>query len=147
MQRVDTTESKFYNGNKKLPVYSVQASRFDTQEMIMILLDPKLDPDLICQTQPVNIEHNATFIVNLSELNNPKDIYVDDMGSWKYNGVYRTWIMIEEDGFMTFQGKNQPGNTPNGSLYHIVKKYFHHKTSSDFKKTIAFLSGKLKILA
>ena len=77
-------------------------------------------------------------------MNNPKDIYVDDMGSWKYNGVYRTWITVEEDGFMTFQGKNPPANTPDGFLYHIVKEYFTHKSSSDFKKTIAFLSGKLK---
>ena len=147
MQRVVTRESKFYNGNTKLPVYSVQASRYDTQEMVMILLDPDLDSDLVCKTQPVNIEQNATFIVNLSELNNPKDIYVDDMGSWKYNGVYRTWITVEEDGFVVFQGKKQPVDTPDGSLYHIVKKYFHHKTSSDFKKTIAFLSGKLKLQA
>ena len=123
----------------------MQASRFDTQEMVMILLDPDLDDELVRKTQPVNIEHNATFIVNLSELNDPKDIYVDDMGSWKYNGVYRNWITVEEDGFTTFQGKNKPVDTPDGSFYHIVKKYFAHKTSSDFKKTIAFLSGKLKI--
>ena len=49
--------------------------------------------------------------------------------------------MVEEDGFMTFQGKTKPVISPNGSIYHIVKKYFTHKTSGDFKKTIAFVSG------
>ena len=135
MQRVDATESKFYNGNNKLPVYSVQASRFDTQEMVMILLDPDLDPDLVCKTQPVNVEHNATFIVNLSELNNPKDIYVDDMGSW--NGVYLSWITIE-DGFMIFQGKNQPVNTPMAHFITLLRSTSITKPAVTSRRPLPF---------
>ena len=33
--------------------------------------------------------------------------------------------------------------TVEGTLYHITKKYFFHKTSGDLKKTVAFLSGSL----
>ena len=84
------TTNDFYHNNHHLPVFSRQSSRFDTQEILSILLDPDLKEELICRTQPVNVEHNSTFIVDLSLLGSPKDIYVDDMGSWKYNGVYRT---------------------------------------------------------
>ena len=137
---IKAPENDFYLGNIKLPVYSRQCSRFDTQEIMMILLDPDLKDERVCKVQPANIEHNATFVVNLSELDDPKDIYVDDMGAWKYNGVYRTWIAVESDGFMLAHGKNKPSDAV-GVLYHIAKKYFVHKTSCDLKKIVAFISG------
>ena len=60
------------------------------------------------------------------------------MGSWRYNGVYRTWITVEDNGFMVSHG---PADSVNGALYHIVKKYLVHKTSEDLKKTVAFISS------
>lgn len=141
MQKFNVLEKDFYHENCNLPVYSRQQSRFDTQEIITILLDPDLQQEQVCKTQPVSIEHNATFVVNLSELRDPKDIYVDDMGSWRYNGVYKSWVSVESDGFMVSHGKEKPSTTIHGTLYHITKKYFVNKTSRDLKKTVAFLSG------
>ena len=39
----------FYHQNKKMPVYSRSSTRFDTQEIINILLDPELSEDKICK--------------------------------------------------------------------------------------------------
>ena len=111
--------------------------------MLSILLDPDLK-EHIFKTQPVNVEHNSTFNVDLSLLGSPKDIYVDDMGSWKYNGVYRTWVTVESDGYMTIHGKMKPSESQikeEGILDHLEKKYFVHKTSTDLKKTVALISG------
>ena len=135
------TADDFYHNNHHLPVFSRRSSRFDTQEILSILLDPELKEECICKTQPVNVEHNTTFVVDLSLLGSPKDIYVDDMGSWKYNGVYRTWVNVESDGFMVTHGKSKPSQDEDDSLYHLEKKYFVHKTSTDLKKTIAVISG------
>ena len=74
-------------------------------------------------------------------LDSPKDIYVDDMGSWKYNGVYRTWVNIELDGFMVTRRKSKPSQDEDDSLYHPEKIYFVHETSTNLKKTIAVISG------
>ena len=106
---------------------------------LSVLLDPELEEERICKTQPVNVEHNSTFIVDLSLLDSPKDIYVDDMESWKYNGVYRTWVSIESDGFMITHGKLRPSQDEDDSLYHLEIKYFVHKTSADLKM-IAIIS-------
>ena len=89
------TTDDFYHSNYRLPVFSRQSSRFDTQEILSFLLDPELKEDCICKTQLVNVEHNSTFIVDLSLLGSPKDIYVDDMGSWKYNRLYQQIVQIE----------------------------------------------------
>ena len=121
--KINVLEKDFYHGDCNLPVYSRQQSRFDTQEIITILLDPDLKDEQVCKSQPVSIEHNAIFVVNLSELRDPKDIYVDDMGSWRYNGVYKSWVSVEVDGFMVSHGKKKPSTTKDGTcIIYITKK-------------------------
>ena len=105
------------------------------------MLDPELKQDRVCLTQVTCVEHNSTFIVNLTKLSSPKDVYADDMGSWKYNGVYRAWVAINEDGFVTAHGSKKPTECEDDRLFYINKKYFVHKTSPDLKKTVALLSG------
>ena len=116
MKQFNVLKKDFYHGNCNLPVFSRQQSRFATQEIITILLDPDLKDEQVCTTQPVSVEHNATFVVNLSELRDPKHIYVDDMGSWRYNGVYKSWVSVESDGFMVSHGKEKPSMTVEGTL-------------------------------
>ena len=55
------TNNDFYHNKHHLPVFSHQSSRFDTQEIVSILLDPDLKEEHICKTQLVNVEHNSTF--------------------------------------------------------------------------------------
>ena len=76
-----------YNGNPELPVYARISTRMDTQKIVNALLDPELNDDMICSMQPVNVENNVVFIVDLGKLKNVKDLYCDDMGSWQYNSL------------------------------------------------------------
>ena len=117
----------------------------DTQEIVNALLDPELDDDMICTMQPVNVEHNAVFIVDLGKLNNVKDLYCDDMGSWQYNGVYHSWLTVNDIGFVSTLGKQKPSEVAS-DMYCITKKYFVHRTSSDLKKIAVILSGKSQIV-
>ena len=68
-----------YNGNPKLPVYSHTSTSMDTQEIVNALLDPELDDEMICSMQPVNVENNVAFIVDLGKPKNIQDHYCDDM--------------------------------------------------------------------
>lgn len=133
------SDDDFYNGNRKLPVYSHCTARLDTQELVTILLDPDLKQEKTCKTQPVVVEHNAVFIVDLSALECVKDLNCDDMGSWQSNGVYRAWIHVDSNGFVSSHEKLKP--TKSSGVYLVTKKYYVHKTSKDLKKIIVFLSG------
>ena len=126
MQKYEVQKEDYYHNNHNLPVYSQQQSRFDTHDIIAILLDPDICDEQVCKTQSVNTEHNSTFVVNLSELSDPKDIYVDDMGSSRYNGVYRSWVTVESDGFMLSHGKAKPSevSTVEGTLLPNNQKVF-----------------------
>ena len=123
-----------------MPVYSRSSVRYDTQEVITILLDPDLNTDKICKAQPTDIAHNTAFVVDLSKLRCTKDLYCDDMGSWHCNGIYKSWIEVDFTGYITIHGKSKP-LLANENVYHITKKYFFHKTSKDLKKTISLLAG------
>ena len=114
--------------------------RLDTQEIVNAILDPQLNEKHICSMQPVNVECNAVFIVDLEKLDSWKDINCDDMGSWKHNGVYHSWLEVDECGFVSITGKEKP-DILSPSVYNITKKYFANKSSPDLKKTIALMAG------
>ena len=115
--------------------------RLDTHNIVNAVLDPELKEDKVCSMQPIDVENNAVFIVDLGKLGTLKDLYCDDMGSWQYNGVYRTWLEVDDAGYVATLGKQKPSqSSPN--IYYITKKYFVHKSSSDLKKTVAILTGR-----
>ena len=130
-----------YHDNPKLPVYSRTSARLDTHNIVNALLDPELEESKVCSMQPVNVENNAVFIVDLGKLTSVKDLYCDDMGSWQYNGVYHSWLEVDETGFISTLGKSKPSQ-PGPNTYYITKKYFVHKSSRDLRKIVAILSGK-----
>lgn len=132
----------FYHENVNMPVYSYHPLRLDSQEIVNTLLDPDLEISRICKMQPLCVEHNVIFIVDLSYLKSPKDITCDDMGSWRCNGVYHSWLKVDDVGFVSVYGKEKPLDIDTTQLFYLTKKYFVHKTSQDLKKTIAFLAGK-----
>jgi len=63
-----------------------------------ILLDPNLDNDRVCTTQPISVEQNRLFVVDLRCLEKPKDVMCDDMGSQVSNGDNTAWVVVDDDG-------------------------------------------------
>jgi len=61
-----------------------------TTEIIETQLDPDLDRNVVATTQPVGVESNAIFIVDLKYLKHTNDIMCDVLGSWKNNGCHST---------------------------------------------------------
>lgn len=48
-----------------------------------------------CVSQPVNVENNASFLVDRSKLNNEDDIKCDDMGAWKHKGSSKSFFRVK----------------------------------------------------
>ena len=63
---------EYYHGNKSLPIYECPTKSYS---------HPALQEELICGTQPVSIESNVSFVVNLSKLKDANDIRADDVGA------------------------------------------------------------------
>ena len=59
---------------------------------------------LVCSHQPLHVEHNRSFIVDLKALKSHGDIKCDDSGSWtnnscnkfKFNNDGNQWVLCED---------------------------------------------------
>ena len=131
---------EYYSGRKELPIYTRQKKHLSTTQIVETLLDPDLDQAQICKTQPVGVESNLAFIVDLKHLKNPKDILCDELGSWKCNGCHHTWVVVDEFGIADVCGKKKPSDK-DGALYRVTKKYYNNKGSPDFNRMVVFLEG------
>ena len=130
---------EYYNEDMKLPVFMRhdRSYRFTVQRLCNILLDPKIDSQLICKAQPNRIAHNVTFVVDCSVLRDKKDLLADDLGVWVSKGSRKT----------RFTPNVSPGcvniviggNDPN---QHTMHRAWHtHGTSGDFRRLVVFIEG------
>lgn len=86
--------------------------RFTVERLCNILLDPDVDSKLICKTQPLQVAHNVTFVVDCSALHDKKDLLADDLGVWISKGSRKTSFVANiSPGFVRVsiggQGPNQ----------------------------------------
>ena len=113
-----------------------------TTEIIETLLDPDLDRNVVATTQPVGVENNAIFIVDLKYLKHTKDIMCDELGSWRNNGCPSIWVIVDAHGIAETRGKVKPSIAGDGSVpYKVCKRYYVNKASPDFRQMIVFLEG------
>ena len=75
---------EYYKGNLLLPVLLNEKYVPPPQEVVDVLFGvSKLVPSLlVCNRQPINVEHNPLFLVDLNTLKSKSDIKCDDSGSW-----------------------------------------------------------------
>ena len=129
---------RYHLGRKDLPIFSQQSHRPSTAEIMNILLDPDLESSYLCTSQPVAVEKNCLFIVDLRHMKNSKDL-CDDMGSWVCNGVCSGWVSIDEDGTVDNLGKKPKCC----DAYRFRKKYYRLKASPDLHKMVVYIEGEL----
>ena len=126
---------------ENVPVFSRRKKHLTTTEIIETLLDPDLNRNVVATTQPVGVESNAAFIVDLKYLEHPKDIMCDEMGSWNNNGCHNTWVIVDTHGIAETCGKSKPVVVDGSVPYKVCKKYYVNKASPDFRRIIVFLEG------
>ena len=113
--------------------------RVSTAEAMNILLDPNLDNDRVCTRQPISVEPNRLFVVDLRCLEKPKDVMCDDMGSWVSNRDYTAWVVVDEDGAVdTVKSLTKPATE---GMYFVCRKYYTLKGCPDFHRMVFFVEG------
>ncbi len=100
----------------------------------------------VCKKQPLSVNRNATFLVDLSHLPSPNDVFADDMGVWKHTGSPSQFFEVRKNQYgglkeITSLGKKRPKRMSHG-LYRIKKNYSSHHAASDLSRTVIFLEGK-----
>ncbi len=68
-------------GNPSLPVYEYPKKGYSSEQVVDILMRPLLSDELLCATHPVSVQHNVSFVVDLSKLKDRNDVRADDLGA------------------------------------------------------------------
>ena len=131
---------EYLHNNLELPIYERTSQTYSARIICEILLDEDLSTSKIATSHPVSVQENLVIVVGVSQLHKPEDIRADDLGSWVCNGK-RSNICEVEDGHVTevFSGPS----TKRENTYCLVRRYYKHVTSGDFRRTIAEIYGKL----
>ena len=56
-------------------------------EVFAVLIRREMQQEKICKTVPQCIQHNTAFRVDTGSFASPEDIFSDNCGAWKYDGV------------------------------------------------------------
>lgn len=128
---------EYYKGNFLLPVFSGGMSVLSPQEVVNFLFGVgKCVPNLLVSShQPLHVEHNRSFIVDLHSLKSPDDIKCDDCGSW-HNLSYNKFEFLR-DGDELIQYEIQDENLHDdvtGERFTLKRAYF--KLNEIFRKRI-----------
>jgi hypothetical protein len=128
-------KEKFCNG---CPVYKWTArnEHFSLRELVDILLLKNVPASSICSAQPSRVKKNVSFVVDLHQLNNPRDIRADENGVWLRKGAPVAYISLQQkDGEISVHKVNSMSSV--STSFKIVRSYYRHSASPDFSRTIA----------
>lgn len=70
------------------PVYEVPSGFYTGEQILKILLNPRIDEKKICHFKQCNVSQSSTFVVDLESLQHLDDIKKDDYGNWIYSGSH-----------------------------------------------------------
>ena len=90
-------EETFYKGRRDLPIvpsHVIKSAKND--EVLKLLLNaPKTHRSIITSSNPVGIQNNVTFIVDLDSLGDPEDLLSDDLGAWEQTKTRSKWYLVK----------------------------------------------------
>lgn len=124
----------YYENDKDTPYFKQNHHiPFSSKEIVDVLLCEK---PIACSRVPLQVMENASFIIDLDKLVNPKDITSDDLGKWIHIGSPKSYVDRDCHGEFVVRRK------PNFEAEFIlsVQHFRHHDEHSLYKKRISTLS-------
>ena len=125
------------------PLYEVPPSKYSAERILKILLDPSISQSKICTIRPVDITKSSTYVVAINKLEHPDDIKNDNFGKWVHSGSHPLYfrVQVEHDDYVYVE-KCAAGATGENVIL-LRRLHSVHPSNHNFKRMIAFVSGKL----
>lgn len=130
-----------------LPIFSQSTTRehYSIETLTRLLLDTDSSvargKRKVCSIQPVQVCHNASFLVDLHSLADATDIRADENGVWDRKGSPVTYVSIHKNGLTaTVHKRSKLGS--HAHHYKVTRVYYRHSSSPDFTRIITTVNGK-----
>ncbi len=104
----------------------------------------------MCTAAPLNVAHNAAFLVDHRRLKNKNDVKCDDMGSWRNQGTRTIPFTVttkNEDTrrVILYSNKNPTLDSNNAAKNQDIKRlkkiYFTNAQDKDVRKIVSYIEG------
>ena len=124
------------------PVFSWSKKAYMAEQLVCIPLG-QYSEERLCISQPVNISHNVTFLVQTSHLKHPDDIKCDGMGSWKHNGSPKHFYCVNKStkGITNIEPLKPKPPDPAEDIYELKRVYYQTSSDETIRKLVAKLEG------
>ena len=128
--------------NPLQPIFESPRPVYSAEDILYILLDPKIDSSRICKQRPTNIRSSSAFVIDVTSLQHPDDIKKDSFGKWQHSGSHTITFKVDilENDIVDVH-KAEIGETGSG-IYYLRRLNSTHPSNSKCKRLIAHLSGK-----
>ena len=126
------------------PVYEIPSDKYAVEDIIRILLNPKIGKEKICKQHPLDITTSSTYVVDLDSLEHPDDVKRDDFGVWTHSGSHNQAFMsrINECGDVEI-GRTGVSKGPKWEKFSLRQLHSKHPTNALFRRVISFIIGML----
>ena len=114
--------------------------KYSAEEILKLLLNPKLDTSRVCCNWPVKVQCTASFVVDVTKLKHPDDVRKDFFGKWSHSGSHPVPFKARiTDDYVSVE-RCAPGAS--GNVYYLRRLHSNHPSNPEFRRIIAFVSGK-----
>ena len=125
-----------------MPVYGYPKRGYNIEQIVHILVQPNFDARLLCKTNPISVENNVSFVVDVSKLSNRNDVRADDLGSWKCTGSRSLQFLVKFDSeSCTIVSNRSTSGDETVVVVYIRRQYHVHDTDNDLHRMIAFMES------
>jgi hypothetical protein len=145
--RTKREDGESYKGDVQTPVFAWRREPLQFEQIIEILLGEH-DAERLCVSQPVNVSHNVTFLVDNSKVKDLNDLKCDDMGAWEHNGSPRRTFQVRLDKLGKVKDvifKEKESEVGGTDTYRLKRVYYVNKSSGDVRKIMSTLEGKFDV--
>ena len=129
---------EFFNGKETLPVVDWNSEDKMPIEIFHIFITPAEDVTS-CKSVNSLILHNVCFLLDMRNLASKKDWKLDDMGSWKNNGVQHLRYHVRQNENVIME--NDESREKAGKMFTMKQIYYKNNSLPNVKKIASFLEG------
>lgn len=132
-----------YNG--MFPIYDSFGDVMKPVDVFDAVLNTDLSSTSICTKKPVGVTDAAVFIVDTTKLRHQDDLKADDMGSWTHKGKPIHFYKVQCLSSGEVYDAQLCDSTDDDRIYKLTRIYYHHKGTTEFRKTLFYIHGKCVI--
>ncbi len=142
---------EYHLGNDKYPIWERCANyrEYPTSEVVRLLMGKDVPPECVCSSVPTRAQSNMSFVVNMKNVKDPKDLRADDNGVWIHKGLRSLWISVSGQKVDILSRKGRPKFRLGGSakMFCVKKAYHSLQSSEDFRRIVITMEGSCKTYA